>query len=356
MATVTAYPGIYTEESTSLNFSVTASPTAVPAFLFTRSGAGNITQPFNRFDSWAEYKAINAEGHTNEIFYNVLRYWFSQGGGRCYLIDYASYANYLDKYDDITLVVACGRTNNLINNLSAAAGTAGQRFVLLDGPEEAINSDDLPTALADFPDSPYAAIWYPWLKTSWGTVSLPPSVAAAVAISQTDRLRGVWKSPANVILNNVTPLYNVSDDFQGAANAIKGINVFRTFIAGNTVAWGARTLDSSDNWRYIAVRRLFSRVETDISRALRIVMFEPNSQPTWQRVRAVVDSYLHGLWQQGALMGNRPEDAWFVQIGKDITMTDEDISQGKMIVKVGLAASRPAEFIILQFSQSINLL
>jgi phage tail sheath protein FI len=82
-------------------------------------------------------------------------------------------------------------------------------------------------------------------------------------------------------------------------------------------------------------------------------VFEPNSQPTWQRVRAAIDSYLHNLWQQGALAGNTPTDAWFVQVGKGLTMTEDEINQGKMIIKIGLAAVRPAEFIILQFSQDI---
>ncbi len=132
-----------------------------------------------------------------------------------------------------------------------------------------------------------------------------------------------------------------------------GINAIRHFTGKGTLIWGARTLDQTDNWRYIPVRRLFNTAERDIKRAMRFAVFEPNSQPTWKRVQTAIDNYLYQLWQQGALAGNKPQEAYFVQIGKDITMSEDDIQQGKMIVKVGMAAVRPAEFIILQFSQYV---
>jgi len=182
---------------------------------------------------------------------------------------------------------------------------------------------------------------------------VPPSAIAAAAIAQTDRERGVWKAPANQTVNGITPMFAVSDDFQGQYNNDKALNMIRTFPSLGTVVWGARTLEDNDNWRYIPVRRLFNAVERDIQKNLNKLVFEPNSQPTWQRVRAAIDSYLHNLWQQGALAGNTPTDAWFVQVGKGLTMTEDEINQGKMIIKIGLAAVRPAEFIILQFSQDI---
>ncbi|WP_311316596.1 MULTISPECIES: phage tail sheath C-terminal domain-containing protein [unclassified Enterobacter] len=232
--------------------------------------------------------------------------------------------------------------------------TGKQLFVLLDGPGTKIAADVDPSAtMSKYPASPYAAAFYPWAMSDWATIPVAPSVVAVVAIALTDRTRGVWKAPANVVINGITPQYPVTDDLQGQFNQGKALNMIRTFPNVGTVVWGARTLDDSDNWRYIPVRRLFNMVERDIQKALNKLIFEPNSQPTWQRVKAAVNNYLHALWKQGALVGNKEEEAWFVEIGKGITMTEDDINQGKMIIKIGLAAVRPAEFIILQLSQDI---
>mgnify|MGYP001039998497 CR=1 FL=1 len=354
MTTVTSYPGIYIEEDNLPTFSVNSSPTAVPAFVMERA-SGPVQTKFTRVNSWADFKAAVPDDYTGKYtYYDALRYWFSQGGGYCYLVDYPQ-LDQLDKYDDITLVVASNHNTHIFSKLDAVVGSGKKRFVLLDGPQEQITGSSTPaTLMADYPASPCAAAWYPWLKAEWSKKLIPPSVAAAVAIAQTDRNRGVWKAPANVVLNGLTPQFNVSDDLQGQYNSGKALNMFRNFPGSGTVAWGARTLEDSDNWRYIPVRRLFSSVEKDISRALNNLVFEPNSQPTWQRVRVVIDNYLHKLWQQGALAGSTPAEAWFVQTGKDITMTDDDINQGVMKINVGLAASRPAEFIVLQFTQSLN--
>ncbi|REF25884.1 hypothetical protein BDD26_0427 [Xenorhabdus cabanillasii] len=186
-------------------------------------------------------------------------------------------------------------------------------------------------------------------------LTLPPSTAIAGIYCQTDNQRGVWKAPANVALTGIKGLTDkVDDERQGAMNN-KGINVIRSFTDRGLMVWGARTCAQANDihWRYIPVRRLFNSVERDIRQALRAVLFEPNNQPTWMRARAAVDQYLYSLWQKNALMGDRPEEAYFVHIGQDITMSDTDIKQGKMIMKVGLAAVRPAEFIVLQFTQDV---
>ncbi|PHM49287.1 phage tail sheath family protein [Xenorhabdus miraniensis] len=186
-------------------------------------------------------------------------------------------------------------------------------------------------------------------------ITLPPSTAIAGIYCQTDNQRGVWKAPANIALTGIKGLTDkVDDDRQGVMND-KGINVIRSFTGRGLMVWGARTCtDVNDtHWRYIPVRRLFNSVERDIRQALRAVLFETNNQPTWMRAKAAVDQYLYALWQKNALMGNSPEEAYFVHIGQDITMSDADIKQGKMIMKIGLAAVRPAEFIVLQFTQDV---
>lgn len=186
-------------------------------------------------------------------------------------------------------------------------------------------------------------------------LTLSPSAAIAGIYCQTDSQRGVWKAPANVALSGIKGLTDkVDDERQGTMND-NGINVIRSFTGRGLMVWGARTYahNGEINWRYIPVRRLFNSVERDIRQALRAVLFETNNQPTWMRAKAAVDQYLYALWQKNALMGNSPEEAYFVHIGQDITMSDADIKQGMMIMKVGLAAVRPAEFIVLQFTQDV---
>ncbi|NHB60511.1 phage tail sheath family protein [Photorhabdus sp. RW14-46] len=183
--------------------------------------------------------------------------------------------------------------------------------------------------------------------------TIPASAIMAGVYCATDASRGVWKAPANIVLSGISDVEErLTEDEQGTMNQ-KGINVIRYFNNRGFVVWGTRTLKDDDNWRYIPVRRLFNAAERDIKQAMRFAVFEPNSQPTWERVRSAIDNYLHQLWQQGALVGSHPQEAYFVQIGQGVTMSEVDIKQGRMIVKVGMAAVRPAEFIILQFSQKV---
>ncbi|MCW7546512.1 phage tail sheath subtilisin-like domain-containing protein [Photorhabdus sp. APURE] len=182
---------------------------------------------------------------------------------------------------------------------------------------------------------------------------IPASAVMAGVYCATDASRGVWKAPANIVLSGISDVEErLTEDEQGTMNQ-KGINAIRYFNNRGFVVWGTRTLKDDDNWRYIPVRRLFNAAERDIKQAMRFAVFEPNSQPTWERVRSAIDNYLHQLWQQGALVGSNPQEAYFVQIGQGITMSESDIKQGKMVVKVGMAAVRPAEFIILRFSQKV---
>ncbi|BEM95195.1 hypothetical protein SME53J_46340 (plasmid) [Serratia marcescens] len=185
-------------------------------------------------------------------------------------------------------------------------------------------------------------------------LSLPPSALMAGVYNKTDGERGVWKAPANVVVNGVSDVsVRVTNELQAELNP-RGINVIRHFSDRGLVVWGSRTQQDDDDWRYIPVRRLFDAAERDIKKALQPMVFEPNSQPTWKRVQAAIDNYLHRLWQQGALAGNKAEEAYFVRVGKDITMTQDEINQGQMIIQVGMAAVRPAEFIILKFTQDMS--
>jgi len=192
------------------------------------------------------------------------------------------------------------------------------------------------------------------------TVDLPPSAAVAGVYASVDSIRGVWKAPANVSLSYVkAPAAKITDDDQESLNIDvndgKSINAIRAFIGKGTKIWGARTLDGNSNdWRYINVRRFFNMVEESIKKSTGWAVFEPNDINTWTKVRAMIENYLILKWKDGALAGAKPDDAFFVRVGLGQTMTPQDVLEGSMIVEIGLAAVRPAEFIVLKFSHKLQ--
>lgn len=191
------------------------------------------------------------------------------------------------------------------------------------------------------------------------TTTMPPSGAIAGVYALVDRTRGVWKAPANVSLTNViapatsftaTELENLNVD----TVAGKSINAIRAFTGKGTLVFGARTLAGNDNeWRYISVRRFFNMVEESCKKATEPFVFEPNDANTWVKVQGMIENFLTVLWRQGALQGAKPEHAFYVALGLGKTMTALDILEGRMIVEIGMAVVRPAEFIILQFSHKM---
>ncbi|MEN9866775.1 MAG: hypothetical protein RL748_2365 [Pseudomonadota bacterium] len=203
---------------------------------------------------------------------------------------------------------------------------------------------------------------YNQIKTKLGEqrITLPPSGAIAGIYASVDRDRGVWKAPANVSLSAVIgPVVKINqadqEDLNIDNNAGKSINAIRAFTGKGTLVWGARTLAGNDNeWRYVSVRRLFTMIEESTQKATSFAVFEPNDATTWLKVKAMIESYLYGLWQQGALAGASPDDAYFVEVGLGKTMRSQDILEGRMIVKIGVAAVRPAEFIILSFTHKLQ--
>lgn len=191
-------------------------------------------------------------------------------------------------------------------------------------------------------------------------MELYPSASMAGVYSRVDSQRGVWKAPANVDLRSVlSTTVSVSADEQAGLNVDatsgKSINVIRFFQGKGNLVWGARTLAGNDNeWRYIPVRRLYIFIEESVKKATEFVVFEPNDANTWLRVKTMIENFLTNLWREGALAGAKTEQAFFVRVGLGQTMTALDILEGRMIVEIGLAAVRPAEFIILKFSHKLQ--
>lgn len=191
-------------------------------------------------------------------------------------------------------------------------------------------------------------------------VELSPCGAVAGIYARVDRERGVWKAPANVgVKSAVGPVIKITSEQQESLNVDastgKSINAIRTFTGKGTLVWGARTLAGNDNeWRYVPVRRLYIFIEESVKKATEFVVFEPNDANTWLRTKTMIENFLTTLWRDGALAGAKTEDAFFVKVGLGETMTSQDILEGRMNIEIGLAAVRPAEFIILKFSHKLQ--
>ncbi|SDM19226.1 phage tail sheath family protein [Chryseobacterium taihuense] len=191
-------------------------------------------------------------------------------------------------------------------------------------------------------------------------VVLAPSSSMAGIYARVDSTSGVWKSPANVGLNYVVaPTVKVSHEEQMSLNVNpdtgKSINAIRSFTGKGTLVWGARTLDGNSNeWRYISVRRFFSMVEESVKKATERFMFEPNTKSTWIRVQTMIENFLNQQWQDGALAGSKPEEAYYVSVDLGKTMSVEQVLEGIMNIEIGMATVRPAEFIVLKFSHKLQ--
>ncbi len=191
------------------------------------------------------------------------------------------------------------------------------------------------------------------------STTVPPSGAIAGIYAYVDRTRGVWKAPANVSISGIVgpkDIFSASelDALNVDPNSGKSINAIRKFTGKGTLVYGARTLAGNDNeWRYISVRRFFNFVEESTKKTTEQFVFEPNDANTWVRIQAMIENFLTVLWRQGALQGIKPEHAFYVAVGLGKTMTPLDILEGRLIVEIGMAAVRPAEFIILRFSHKM---
>ncbi len=206
-------------------------------------------------------------------------------------------------------------------------------------------------------DSKFGAIYYPWIKVAnlvgnnGHTILVPPSGHMAGIYARSDEERGVHKAPANeVVLGAIDLDVNVTKSEQGFLNP-EGINCIRAFQGMGVRVWGARTLSLSDqSWRYVNVRRLFNYVEASIERGTQWIVFEPNDQKLWARVRRDITAFLRRVWRSGALFGATPEEAFYVRCDEELN-PHEVRDAGQLIIEVGLAPVKPAEFVIFRISQ-----
>ncbi|GAA1032435.1 hypothetical protein GCM10009557_30920 [Virgisporangium ochraceum] len=210
-------------------------------------------------------------------------------------------------------------------------------------------------------DSKYGALYFPWVRIIDPTrrpdpggptpmVDVPPSGYVAGIYARSDIERGVHKAPANeVVLGIDRFVTNVTFDRQAVLNP-EGINALRFFEGRANRVWGARTMSSDPEWKYVNVRRLFIYLEHSIDNSTQWAVFEPNNERLWASIRQTIEDFLLSVWQTGALMGNRPEEAYFVRCDRT-TMTQNDLDNGRLICLIGVAPTYPAEFVIFRIGQ-----
>jgi uncharacterized protein len=264
----------------------------------------------------------------------------------------------LDAFRDVALVHAPRAPVNDPDALDIAIITHCEenrfRFAVLDGakgqsnPGDVNPREDLPT------DTQYAAFYYPWVVVSdpqsGARTLVPPGGYVLGVYARTDTDRGVFKAPANEIARGVVDLeYEINDAQQGQLNP-RGVTAIRKFPGRGIRIWGARTLTSNALWKYVSVRRLFIFLERSIYEGTQWVVFEPNDERLWARVKDTIRLFLRSQWRGGALFGRTEDEAFFITCDRT-TMSQDDILNGRLICEIGIAPVRPAEFVIFRIFQ-----
>ncbi len=205
-------------------------------------------------------------------------------------------------------------------------------------------------------DSKYAALYYPWIEVvdmEGKPFMLPPGGHMAGIYSRVDSEQGVHKAPANEIVHGALGLETqVTREEQDLLNPM-GVNCIRQFPGRGIRVWGARLLSSDPAWRYISVRRLFNYVEESIREGTQWVVFEPNDHFLWARVTRDISAFLNAVWRNGALFGATPEQAFYVKCDEELN-PQEVRDQGQLIVEIGIAPVKPAEFMVFRISQWVG--
>jgi len=263
----------------------------------------------------------------------------------------------LDPYREVALVYAPHPADNGVDIARAIIDHCENmrfRFAAIDGDRDADPSDLDPRGTNQW-DTQYAAFYAPWIvisdPLSGARRQVPPGGHVLGVYARTDAERGVFKAPANEIVRGALDVrFEINDNTQGVLNP-RGVNVIRSFPARGIRVWGARTLSSNALWKYVSVRRLFIFLEHSIYDGTQFVVFEPNDDRLWARVKDTIRLFLRSQWRAGALFGRTEEEAFFITCDRT-TMTQDDILNGRLICEIGIAPVRPAEFVIFRIFQN----
>lgn len=257
-----------------------------------------------------------------------------------------------DEIPDIALVCAPGVTDPAAQDaILSHCERMRFRFAVLDSPETLTGGiDSVPKPR----DSMMGAYYFPWVQmydpVHDQNVFVPPSGGICGVYGRVDGTRGVHKAPANEIFKTATGLkYNLTDAEQELLNP-RGINCIREFPGRGIRVWGARTISSDPEWRYVNIRRLFCMVEQALQNGTNWVVFEPNTRDLWKKIVRNITAFLLGIWRSGALFGDTPEEAFYVRCDDELN-PPESRDLGYVVCEIGLAPAKPAEFVVFRVSQ-----
>jgi uncharacterized protein len=283
------------------------------------------------------------------------------------LADWQAALKIIEGIEDVSIVAAPGHTefasataDGIANELvSHAEKRRSYRIAVLDVPSEEVVSGA--KAYKGKLDSKYAALYYPWViapnpdfnpndPKADAELTLPPSGFVCGIYARSDIERGVWKAPANEVIRTALRFERlITTGEQEVLNPL-GVNCLRYFAGRGNRVWGARTTSSDPEWKYVNIRRYFLYLEHSIDRGTQWAVFEPNGERLWANIRETVSSFLFNEWVNGALLGDKPEQAFFVRCDRS-TMTQNDLDNGRLICLIGVAAIKPAEFVIFRIGQ-----
>jgi phage tail sheath protein FI len=257
--------------------------------------------------------------------------------------------------DIMTLNGDGAQMRDLQGKIIAHCENVGGRMAILDAPQGLLPQDVLEWRMntAGY-DSKFAALYYPWVEVmdpiTRRPLMIPPSGHVAGVWSRVDSTRGVHKAPANEVMMGANGLgFQITQAEQGELNR-NGINCIRAFPGRGIRIWGARTMSSDPEWRYINVRRIFNYVSSSIMQGTQWAVFEPNDQKLWTSLTISISNFLNRTWRDGALFGAGAGEAYFVKCDAE-TNPPEVIEAGQVICEIGISPVKPAEFVIFRLSQ-----
>lgn len=370
-------PGVYIEEVSNSSRSIKGEPTNVTGFVGTtqhvsneRLDNNNLINIPTQITSWSQFmKSFGTYDESSSPFLALsVKAFFDNGGGKCYIVrvpDQATSDDYIGNarsqtktglaaLEEVAINLLCipGVTETSVQQaMIAHCENHPNRFCLLDT-KQTDDMSALKTRRYQI-NSGFGALYYPWLMVSdlqGNTLALPPSGVVAGICAQVDTARGVHKAPANIELRGVLEVdVDISNNEQSSLN-VQHINAIRHFPGRGIRVWGARTLSTDPEWKYINVRRLCSFVEHSIENSTEWVVFGPNAASLWSAVKSSIENFLTTLWRDGMLTGATTKEAFFVRCDRT-TMTQNDIDNGRLIINTGIAPIKPAEFVIIRIDQ-----
>ncbi|MBL8932572.1 MAG: phage tail sheath family protein [Kineosporiaceae bacterium] len=363
----TKAPGVYVEEITPAG-PIAGAGTSVPALIgivTTPPAAAELGRPV-AVTSWNQYVSLFGEYKAGLHLPHAVRGFFANGGTFAYVVPIKDLGgldaaiDQLTRYKDVSLVCLPGVVDPTHQTkLIAHCEKLGDRFAILDGAPDPtpLKADGvLATQRAGLlSKNGFGGLYWPWLiapdpaadPAAPATISVPPSGHIAGVMARVDGAVGVHRAPANEPVRGAVGLdYVLNDDEQGALNA-KNINAIRTFPGSPPLVWGARTLTDGTPWRYVNVRRLVSYIEDSLLEGIRWAVFAPNNLALWKGLERSVSEFLTRVWESGALFGSTATDAFYVVIA-EANNPPATRNLGQVNIEIGLAVTRPAEYIVLR--------